>query len=157
MQKTLPLLLLVFHLSVAGQTPFLVKDINTNVSFGTQSSKPTDFAAYGSKIFFAATSTAAGTELWSTDGTSDGTSMVADILPGPSGSTPNGLRVVNNVLLFNARDVNHGTELWTTDGTAAGTHILFDISPWDRSSSSKTRCISALTLTLWAASCGELL
>jgi ELWxxDGT repeat protein len=134
MRKTPLLLFLAVHLSAAAQTPFLVKDINTTLSSDRQSSSPSDFAAYGNKIFFAATSTAAGTELWSTDGTSSGTSMVADIIPGAASSSPSGLKVVNGVLLFNARDVNRGTELWTTDGTAAGTHIFLDINPGPSSS-----------------------
>jgi ELWxxDGT repeat protein len=128
------LLLGVLSLPLAAQTPYLVKDINTTFSNSTKSSSPAEFAAFGSRIFFIATTDAAGTELWSTDGTSAGTSMVADIIPGSGSSNPNSLHVVNGSLLFNARDVNHGIELWTTDGTAAGTHLLTDINPGPTSS-----------------------
>jgi ELWxxDGT repeat protein len=128
--RKLPLLLLVaVSLPVAAQTPYLVKDINTTYSRQRASSSPSEFAAFGGRTFFAATTDAAGTELWSTDGTSAGTAMVADIIPGAGSSSPSALQAVNGVLLFNARDVNHGIELWTTDGSAAGTHLLIDINP----------------------------
>ncbi|MEA2415480.1 MAG: hypothetical protein QOI58_2137, partial [Thermoanaerobaculia bacterium] len=128
------LLLGVLSLPLAAQTPYLVKDINTTYSNATKSSSPTEFAAFGSRTFFIATTDAAGTELWSTDGTSAGTSIVSDIIPGSGSSNPNSLHVVNGSLLFNARDVNHGIELWTTDGTSAGTHLLTDINPGPTSS-----------------------
>jgi ELWxxDGT repeat protein len=122
--------LVLCALRVQAQTPYLVKDINTTYSFSQASSNPTRFVAYRDRIFFAATTREAGTELWSTDGTSAGTSMVADIFPGPESSSPIALTVMGNgVLLFAARDANHGLELWTTDGTAGGTRMLVDINP----------------------------
>jgi len=141
MRKTIPLLLLVVSLPLRAQTPYLVKDINTTYSNATKSSSPAEFAAFGNRIFFAATTDAAGTELWSTDGTSSGTSMVADIIPGTGSSSPSGLTVVNGVLLFTARDVNHGVELWTTDGTAAGTRLLMDINPGPSSAQPGSRIV----------------
>ena len=129
MHKAVPALLLLCAFPLLAQTPYLVKDINTTYSFFTKSSKPAEFASFNGRIYFAATTDAAGTELWSTDGTSSGTAMVADIIPGTGSSSPSSFRVVNGTLLFNARDVDHGVELWTTDGTAAGTHMLVDISP----------------------------
>jgi ELWxxDGT repeat protein len=134
MRRILPAFLVVVSLPLAAQTPYLVKDLNTTYSNATASSSPTEFAAFGNRTFFVATTTAAGTELWSTDGTSAGTAIVSDIIPGPGSSAPSLLQVVNGSLLFNARDVNHGIELWTTDGTAAGTHLLTDINPGPSSS-----------------------
>jgi ELWxxDGT repeat protein len=135
MRKIISFLLVVVSLPLIAQTPYLVKDINTTISFGIKSSTPTDFAAFGNRTFFTATTDAAGTELWSTDGTSSGTSMVADIVPGTGSSSPGALALVNGVLLFEARDVNHGIELWTSDGTSAGTRLLLDINPGPTSSS----------------------
>ncbi|HSY51699.1 MAG TPA: ELWxxDGT repeat protein [Thermoanaerobaculia bacterium] len=146
MRKTIPILLFVVSLPLRAQTPYLVKDINTTYSNATKSSSPTEFVAFGNRIFFAATTDAAGTELWSTDGTSGGTSMVADIIPGTGSSSPSGLTVVNGVLLFNARDVNHGIELWTSDGTAAGTHLLVDINPGPTSSQPLSRIVYKNTM-----------
>ncbi len=135
MRKICSLLLLLVSLPLCAQTPYLVKDINTTNSSGTKGSSPSWFTAFGNRIFFTATTDAAGTELWSTDGTSSGTSMVADIIPGTGSSSPGALTVVNGVLLFEARDVNHGVELWTSDGTAAGTRLFLDINPGPTSSS----------------------
>lgn len=135
MRKTLALLLLVVSLPLCAQTPYLVKDINTTDPNGARSSSPSDFAAFGNRTFFAATTAAAGRELWATDGTSSGTSMVADIVPGTASSSPRSLTVVNGVLLFAASDADHGTELWTSDGTAAGTRLFLDIDPGPTSSS----------------------
>ncbi len=140
MRRTLLLLILVTVPSVA-QTPYLVKDINTTLSNSTASSSPSEFTAFGGRTFFVATTAAAGTELWSTDGTSAGTSMVADIIPGTGSSSPDSLMVVNGVLLFNAHDVNHGIELWTSDGTAAGTHLLIDVNPGPSSSQPLSRIL----------------
>ena len=140
MRSTLLLLILV-SFPAAAQTPYLVKDINTTYSNGTVSTLPSDFAAFGGRTFFSATTAEAGTELWSTDGTSAGTSMVADIIPGTGSSSPGSLMVVNGVLLFNAHDVNHGIELWASDGTTAGTHLLLDINPGPTSSQPSSRIL----------------
>jgi ELWxxDGT repeat protein len=141
MPKIITLVLILVSLPLCAQTPYLVKDINTTNSNNLKSSSPVEFAAFGGKTFFVATTDAGGTELWSTDGTSGGTSIVADIIPGTGSSSPSGLRAVNGALLFNARDVNHGIELWTSDGTAAGTHLLIDINPGPSSSQPGTKKI----------------
>jgi ELWxxDGT repeat protein len=70
-----------------------------------------------------------GPEIWRTDGTAGGTTLIKDIVPGSSGSSPFGLTVFNGKVLFNATDPAHGSEIWSTDGTAAGTTLLLDVSP----------------------------
>ncbi|MFL6258151.1 MAG: ELWxxDGT repeat protein [Thermoanaerobaculia bacterium] len=70
-----------------------------------------------------------GLEIWLTDGTAGGTTLIKDIAAGSSGSSPLGLAVFNGKVLFNATDPAHGSELWATDGTAAGTALLLDVSP----------------------------
>ena len=54
--------------------PFMVKDIATAVTGG--SSYPTSFVATSSSIFFAAVTPETGYELWKSDGTAAGTTMV---------------------------------------------------------------------------------
>ncbi|HXH41950.1 MAG TPA: hypothetical protein VNN08_25220, partial [Thermoanaerobaculia bacterium] len=61
MRSTLLLLILV-SFPAAAQTPYLVKDINTTYSNGTVSTLPSDFAAFGGRTFFSATTAEAGTE-----------------------------------------------------------------------------------------------
>src|SRR5260221_13272646 len=123
--RRLPIFLAaVLSVRLFAQTPYLLKDFNTTYSTGTKGSSPSGFTAWGSRTLFVATTDDAGTELWVTDDTPQGTSMVADIVPGSASSSPAQMKVVNGVLLFTARDANHGIELWTSDGTAARPHPL---------------------------------
>jgi ELWxxDGT repeat protein len=86
-------------------------------------------AGLDGRVFFAAADPGHGDELWSTDGTPEGTSRVLDIAPGALGAYPRGLTLWQGKLWFRARDTAHGMELWTTDGTAAGTRLVQDIAP----------------------------
>ncbi|MCX7015701.1 MAG: hypothetical protein NTW86_24640 [Candidatus Sumerlaeota bacterium] len=70
-----------------------------------------------------------GRELWSTDGTSLGTSLVKDIALGSPESVPQDFLLYNSLLLFTASDSTNGRELWRTDGTALGTQLVRDINP----------------------------
>ena len=87
------------------------------------------FVELDGRVFFAAHDVAHGDELWSTDGTSQGTLLVRDIAPGPFGSYPQGLEVWRDRLWFRARDAVHGMELWTSDGSADGTRLVQDVAP----------------------------
>src|SRR5262249_36261710 len=70
-----------------------------------------------------------GVELWKSDGTQAGTTLVKDIRPGGAGSSPLNLTAFNGLLYFTAGDGAHGRELWVSDGTAAGTALVQDINP----------------------------
>jgi ELWxxDGT repeat protein len=83
-----------------------------------------------------------GQELWRTDGSEDGTVMVADLMPGQDDSIPNGFQVFGNRLYFAATDPVHGRELWSSDGTAEGTHLVADVMPGDRSSGPAMLCVA---------------
>ena len=83
----------------------------------------------GSYILFTMPTTAEGYELWRTDGTAAGTSMVKDINPGTPGSEISTYSVYNNMVFFAAKTAANGTELWKTDGTGAGTQLVKDIRP----------------------------
>jgi ELWxxDGT repeat protein len=80
-------------------------------------------------VFFRGWDPDHGTELWRTDGTPQGTALVADLVPGPGSSDPQGLTAAGGRLYFSAWDEPHGRELWTSDGTAAGTRLVDDIAP----------------------------
>ncbi|MEQ1715239.1 MAG: hypothetical protein ABL907_04520 [Hyphomicrobium sp.] len=68
-----------------------------------------------------------GSEVWITNGTAAGTSLLRDIYGGPATSYPlYGFYSTGNQLLFSANDGIHGTEIWRTDGTAAGTSLVTD-------------------------------
>lgn len=98
---------------LAQNSPELVKDINT----AANSSNPEDLLVVGDWMYFAGTDGAHGMELWRTDGTSTGTALVVDIVPGATGSKPANFFKFGKTLLFNA----NGTELWKSDGTEKGT------------------------------------
>jgi ELWxxDGT repeat protein len=63
-------------------------------------------------LFFAATDRVHGRELWTSDGTPSGTSLVGDLDPGKASSYPGAFTVVDGNLFFRARDPADGTELW---------------------------------------------
>ncbi len=70
--------------------------------------------------------TAPGVELWKTDGTVSGTTLVRDIRPSGDGA-PKSLTNVNGTLYFSANDGTNGVELWKSDGTTPGTAQLPDL------------------------------
>ena len=97
---------------------------------GGGSSNPTGMTVFNGKVYFQAESdTLHGYELWSTDGTSAGTSLVADIWPGPGSSYPANFIIMGNKMFFTATDSIHGYELWVTDGTTSGTTMVADVWP----------------------------
>ena len=88
--------------------------------------------AAGTTLLFTANDDSTGPELWRLDAT--GPALVADIVPGPVGSTPSRLFHSRGLTWFAAADGQHGVELWRTDGTTSGTFLLKDIFPGTDSS-----------------------
>jgi ELWxxDGT repeat protein len=82
-----------------------------------------DWAVAGNRLYLAC-----GRELWTTDGTPEGTVRlpVPENQPWPSSVS---LAAVGGDLYFGASDVEHGQELWRTDGTPAGTGLVEDLYP----------------------------
>jgi ELWxxDGT repeat protein len=62
--------------------------------------------------YFSAGTTAAGVELWMTDGTSAGTVMVQDLVPGPGSSVPQNLSVIDGSVYVSATTPATGRELF---------------------------------------------
>jgi ELWxxDGT repeat protein len=104
----------------------LVKDIHP----GRGSSMTGSFApmgptaALGDTLIFRASDGTAGYELWRSDGTEVGTTLVKDLWPGQHSSSPTDLTAVGDKVFFQARLPEEGGGLWKTDGTEQGT-ILF--------------------------------
>lgn len=88
----------------------------------------------GGKLFFVADDDYSGAELWTSDGTQDGTVEVKDIGPGRFGSDPHSLTAFQEKLLFVADDPYDRAELWISDGTEDGTVQVKDIKPGRQSS-----------------------
>jgi ELWxxDGT repeat protein len=119
----------------AGTT--VVKDINP----GAGSSYPDarvgtsldQFAVLGGKLYFGANDGTNGRQLWRTDGTTAGTTIVDDINPLSVGTSQQGANLyditsVNGRIFFQANDGTHGAELWTSLGKASATSLVKDIN-----------------------------
>jgi len=77
-------------------------------------------------LFISADDGLVGRELFATDGTAAGTSLVKDINANAS-ADPDNLVVVNGSAYFVATSGMTGRELWKTNGTVAGTVLVKDI------------------------------
>jgi ELWxxDGT repeat protein len=85
------------------------------------------------QLIFAAGGADAGYEVWQSDGTSAGTSLLKDINPGNPTSNPQRFAMVGNKVYFIADDGEHGRELWVSNGTSGGTRMVKDIYPGSES------------------------
>ena len=100
----------------------LVRDLNP----GLANSQPVRMIEFGDHLYFTADDGIHGNELWKTDGTRQGTTMVADIATGSEGSSISEIFVANDFLVFDVLSETGGSDMWRSDGTAEGTQILRD-------------------------------
>ncbi len=102
------------------------------------------FTVIGHTLYFVASDGVHGFELWRTDGTRDGTAMVADAIPGSAGvfdyfstpcdcdANPTNRVAVGNSLWFvtckwdDAGEPSDTWQLWQSDGTTTGTAQIAD-------------------------------
>jgi ELWxxDGT repeat protein len=111
----------------------LLVDIGEN-NYDGNSSSPSNFVELNDKLYFSANNRENGNELYVTDGTAEGTQLVADIYPGKDnygngnpGAYPTNLVEFNDKLYFTANNGENGNELYVSDGTAEGTQLLADL------------------------------
>jgi ELWxxDGT repeat protein len=90
-------------------------------SFGGNASRP---RSLGSVLVFSAFTPAFGEELWKSDGTTAGTTLVRDIAPGNTSSAISQLVVYNGIAVFGASDGSGPYRLWRSDATSGGTFAL---------------------------------
>jgi ELWxxDGT repeat protein len=98
---------------------------NTQWNFSLQT-----LTAAGPDIFFTGFTSAAGTELYVTNG---GAVVLIDIAAGATGSNPSNLTAMGGTVFFSADDGSgHGTELWSSN--VSTTHMVKDLNPGSASS-----------------------
>lgn len=89
-----------------------------------------DFAGNGDSdaelggLYFSADNGQVGEELWKSDGTRDGTTLLKDIAQSGAASEPSAFFRVGERVLFAAETPAEGRELWRTDGSASGTELV---------------------------------
>jgi ELWxxDGT repeat protein len=129
----------------------LVEDIRpgpassfANFGFGTESRA----GSIHGMLLFGADDGTHGQELWRSDGTAQGTSLVEEINPffQTAGAGANPLGVIDGILFFATYDGVHGSELWRTDGTKAGTTLVKDIYPGPQGSDPGSAVVVGRTL-----------
>ena len=97
----------------SSNNPYLLA---TNVTWiGCGSSE--DSISYNGTLYFQASTNSTSRELWKTDGTASGTTMVKDIRSGIASSNPDSFFVFNNTVHFEITPCTScGIEIWKTDG-----------------------------------------
>ena len=129
-RRALWVFVLVFAGTLAGQAqPHLVADLNQERANTGLDSGLSGGVEHDGVVYFAGHDSQHGTELWRTDGTSEGTYRLTDLCPGSCGSFGQPLGFFAGRLYFLADDREHGFEIWRTDGTVGGEEMLADLCP----------------------------
>ncbi len=115
--------------AVHAQRCRLVRDIAPG---GSPASPQALACAFGDRLFFSASDSRHGLELWVLDD-STGALTGIDIDPA-TGSDPRGFAELGQRVVFSAQTVAEGREPWISDGTVAGTLPLGDLVPGSRPS-----------------------
>ena len=102
----------------AASPPYLAENLRPG-----EGSEPAEFVGSSEMVYFTAGDPEHGREVWRTDGTPEGTSLVADIHPGPEGSEPFGLVEYQDGILFAASD-DQGPAIWRASGELVGATVV---------------------------------
>jgi ELWxxDGT repeat protein len=84
-------------------------------------------------VYFVARHAELGQELWWSDGTVEGTGVVDEIVPGPSGSAISELTAFGDYVYFRASHPDFGDEVWRAS-PSSGAELVRDIVPGTSSS-----------------------
>jgi ELWxxDGT repeat protein len=124
-KKRLFLILLISAIHLVTQAQTLVQDIEP----GVLSSSPFLYGSVNNGVIFYAYSGDYGKEPWFSDGTQQGTFMLADIQAGTASSDfPSYFIKLGNTYYFIAKHQGSFTiSLWKTDGTKSGTSMVKDL------------------------------
>jgi len=132
----------------------LLSKIGTTVAINNSSKpiNPYNFYAYNNKVFFSAAYNNT-TQLWVTDGTFPGTSVLT--ITGSGDRDPSGFIPYKDKLVFSCRSSFYSPQLWVTDGTSDSTYELKVFG--NGSINNFNPCIfkDKLYFSAWTASYGE--
>lgn len=113
---------------IAAQAQYVFRPVDIFPNNGNGSPGPG--IVFQDKMFMSARTSGFNMELYTSNGTAAGTTMLKDLNPGPAEfSVPKEFVICNGKLFFLAFTDAEGLELWVTDGTAAGTKMVKDINP----------------------------
>ena len=120
------LLALFLPALAAGQPASLLSDINSTTLDVDHPPyvAAVDLKAARNRLFFLAEAGGAGTELWTSDGTSAGTEIIRDLCPGFCNVYSDFYGALGKVMLFATDGENGQRQLWRWDGTRPGTFAL---------------------------------
>ena len=125
---------------VTGQEPWITEGtaetsrLLLDIFPGTETSEPFETLRVvipdkGPRVLFAATHPEFGRELWETDGTSEGTRMVADVFPGAGSANPYHMTLLSGAVYFVAISSETGKELWYYSLASGAVALARDIYP----------------------------
>jgi ELWxxDGT repeat protein len=100
---------------------------SADIYSGTSGSYPDQLTLLGTNVLFRAYNPTYGYELFTTDGTTGNTKILADIVSGAGSSYPFYLTAVGSTLFFRANDVTYGYEVWRYNGST--TTRVTDVNP----------------------------
>lgn len=100
-----------------------------DVNLASLDANPRGLTNVGGRLYFQADDGVRGAELWTSDGTAAGTTLLKDLQPGAGSSAPGLFTPLGSTTFFVADDGEHGAELWASDGTAANTRMVKDVTP----------------------------
>ena len=113
----------------------MIKDINLGSADSFLLDSELEFIELGDSILFAANNGIVGNELWKTNGSIEGTTLLKNIAINETSSNPSQFTLVGgDTIFFTANDGIHGTELWKTNGNWSGTEMVEDILEGSESS-----------------------
>ena len=133
--KKIFILILSLTLSrfIDGQIPTLLKDINSGASNGIGAFTIYRFSNYG---LFIAYDGSLSTQIWNTDGTTNGTTLIADFPLGQTVSSPQFVDTINGYLILFAGDSTSGSEFYSLDENL-NLQLLNDMTPGTGNSSER--------------------
>lgn len=107
-----------------------MKDINATAPGASSSEGTGARTRVGRWLYFVADDGVSGHELWRSDGTTAGTTLVRDIRVGDNSSAPklSDHASIDGITYFKATRPATGYELWRTNGKRKGTWLVRDIN-----------------------------